>query len=455
MSSHPPNDSESAISLRSSSLRPSAPSIIRHVRCLHIPPMIQNRPSAFGIQPSTIQPSAIQPSTIGTFHHSARAMFSRPPNDSKSAISLRPSSLRRFSLRPSAFGHSAFVHQPSAIQPSAIGTFYHSARAMSSYPPNDSESAFQPSAISLRPFSLRPSGPSIIRHVRCLHIPPMIRNRPSAFRHSAFGHSTFGHRHLLSFGTCDVFTSPPMIQNRPSAFGHSAFGHPAFGHSAFGHSAFDYQPSAIQPLAIGTFYHSARAMSSHPPNDSESAFSLRPFSLRSSSLRPSAFGHSAFGHSTFGHQSSAISLRPSAFGHSAFDHSAFGPSAIQPSAIQPSAISLRPFSIWPSAFGHSAFGHSAFGHQPSAIGTFHHSERAMSSHPPNDSESASGLRPFSLRPSEPSIIRLSANMTERYISSYLVSLVYTIFDQATRSNSRRSKESHIGILQEVKAPPHL
>ncbi|CAB4305749.1 unnamed protein product [Prunus armeniaca] len=34
-------------------------------------------------------------------------------------------------------------------------------------------------------------------------------------------------------------------------------------------------------------------------------------------------------------------------------------------------------------------------------------------------------------------------------------IVYTIFDQATRSNSRQSKESHIGILQEVKAPPHL
>ncbi|CAL2224493.1 unnamed protein product [Prunus armeniaca] len=58
--------------------------------------------------------------------------------------------------RPSAFGH----------QPSAIGTFHHSARAMSSHPPNDSESAF----------SLRPTA--------------------------------FGHQHLPSFGACDVFTSP-------------------------------------------------------------------------------------------------------------------------------------------------------------------------------------------------------------------------------------------------------
>ncbi|CAL2279481.1 unnamed protein product [Prunus armeniaca] len=255
-------------------------------------------------------------------------------------------------------------------------------------------------------FNLRPSAPSIIRHVR----PPMIQNRPSAFGHpafghqpsaiqdsaislrpSAFGHSVFGHRHHLSFGTCDVFTSPPMIRNRPSAFGIQP--------SAI-------QPLAIQPSAIGTFYHSARAMSSHPPNDSESAFSLRPSSLRPFSIRPfslrpsafghqnrpsafghSAFGHSAFGHPSFGYQPSAISLRPFSIPPfslrpSAFGHSAFGPSAIQPSAIQPSSISLRP----------SAFGHSAFGHQPSAIGTFHHSERAMSSHPPNDSESAFGHR---------------------------------------------------------------
>ncbi|CAL2274442.1 unnamed protein product [Prunus armeniaca] len=130
MSSHPPNDSESAFGLQhpsTISLRPSAfgtlrsfgvcdvftspqcfgiglrhPSIIQRVRCLHIPPMIQNRPSA-------------------PFHHSMRAMSSHPPNDSESAFST---------LQPSVFGH-----QPSA-------PFNHSAHTMSSHPPNDSASAF-------------------------------------------------------------------------------------------------------------------------------------------------------------------------------------------------------------------------------------------------------------------------------------------------------------------------
>ncbi|CAL8076551.1 unnamed protein product [Prunus armeniaca] len=155
--------------------------------------MIRNRPSAFGHQPSA----------IGTFHHSARTMSSHPP---------------MIRNRPSAFGHR---HLPSF---GACDVFTS---------PNDSESAF----------SLRPSAPSIIRRVRYLHIPPMIRNRPSAFGHQpsaiqpsdiSLRPSAFGHRHLPSFGACDVFTSP---------------------------------------------------------NDSESAFHLRPFSLRPFSLRPSAFGH--------------------------------------------------------------------------------------------------------------------------------------------------------------------
>ncbi|KAL6277646.1 hypothetical protein ACE6H2_021247 [Prunus campanulata] len=74
----------------------------------------------------------------------------------------------------------------------ALGTSYnrpstphhHSACAMSSHPPNDSASAF----------GLR--HPIIIWRVRCLHIPPMIRHRPSAFGTPS------------SFGACDVFTSP-------------------------------------------------------------------------------------------------------------------------------------------------------------------------------------------------------------------------------------------------------
>ncbi|CAL8177004.1 unnamed protein product [Prunus armeniaca] len=238
----PPNDSESAFSLRPSSLRPSslrpsAPSIIRRVQCLHIPSMIGNRPSAFGHQPSAIQPSA--PSIIRRVRclHIPPMIRNRPSAFGIQPLAIQPSaihpsafSLRPFNLRPSApsiirrvrclhipqmirnrpsaFGHPAFGHSTFGVQPSAIGTFHHSARAMSSHPPNDSESAF-----SHRPSSLRPSAPFIIRRVRCLHIPPMIRNRPSAFGHpafdhSAFGHSAFGHRHLPSFGACDVFTSP-------------------------------------------------------------------------------------------------------------------------------------------------------------------------------------------------------------------------------------------------------
>ncbi|CAL2270104.1 unnamed protein product [Prunus armeniaca] len=84
--------------------------------------------------------------------------------------------------------------------------------------------------------------PSIIRHVRCLHISPMIRNRPSAF----------GLRHPSIIRRVRCLHIPQMIWNRPSAFGP----HP----SAFGH-----QPSA-------PFDHSARAMPSHPPNDSASTF---------------------------------------------------------------------------------------------------------------------------------------------------------------------------------------
>ncbi|CAL2270776.1 unnamed protein product [Prunus armeniaca] len=93
--------------------------------------MIRNRPPAFGHQPSA----------IGTFHHSARAMSSHPPNDSESAISLR--------------------HQPSAIS-----TFHHSARAMSSHPPNDSESAIslRPSTFGHSAISLRPSPSALCHH---------------------------------------------------------------------------------------------------------------------------------------------------------------------------------------------------------------------------------------------------------------------------------------------------
>ncbi|KAL6283006.1 hypothetical protein ACE6H2_013935 [Prunus campanulata] len=109
MSSHPPNDSASAFSLR----HPSVP-----------------------------------------LHHSTRAMSSHPPNDSASTFCLRPSA-----------------------------PLHHSARAMSSHPPNDSASAF----------GIR--HPCIIRRVRCLHIPPMIRHLSSAFGT------------LASFGACDVFTS--------------------------------------------------------------------------------------------------------------------------------------------------------------------------------------------------------------------------------------------------------
>ncbi|KAL6285773.1 hypothetical protein ACE6H2_010163 [Prunus campanulata] len=61
---------------------------------------------------------------------------------------------------------------------------HHSARAMSSHPPNDSASAF-----GLRHHF-------IIRRVRCSHIPPMIRHPPSAFGT------------ISSFGACDVLTSP-------------------------------------------------------------------------------------------------------------------------------------------------------------------------------------------------------------------------------------------------------
>ncbi|CAL9003827.1 unnamed protein product [Prunus brigantina] len=176
---------------------------------------------------------------------------------------------------------------------------------MSLHPPNDSESAFGhlPSAISdafgtLPSFgALRPSVPSIIRRMRYLHIPLMIRNRPSAFGHSAFSLRPSVPSIIRRMRYLHI---PPMIRNRPSAFGHSAFGH---------------QPLAIQPLAIGTFHHLARAMSSHPPNDSESAFSLQ--------LRPSAFCRVlpfSLRPSAFGHQPPAISLRPSApFHHLACD----------------------------------------------------------------------------------------------------------------------------------------
>ncbi|CAL2224494.1 unnamed protein product [Prunus armeniaca] len=204
-----PNDSESAFHLRPFSLRPSAPSIIQRVRCLHIPPMIRNRPSAFGHR------------HLPSF--GAYDVFTSP-NDSKSAISLRTL----------AFGHR---HLPSF---GACDVFTS---------PNDSESAFslRPSAFGLQPsaISLRPSAPSIIRRVRCLHIPPMIRNRPSAFGHQpsaiqpsdiSLRPSAFGHRHLPSFGACDVFTSPNDSESafhlrpfslRPSAFGHRHI--PSFG----------------------------------------------------------------------------------------------------------------------------------------------------------------------------------------------------------------------------------
>ncbi|CAL8076549.1 unnamed protein product [Prunus armeniaca] len=216
MSSHPPNDSESAFSLR-----PSAPSIIRRVRCPHIPPMIRNRPSAFGRQPSAIQTSdiSLRPSAFGHRHlpsFGACDVFTSP-NDSESAFHLRPFSLRTSAPsiirrvrclhippmtrnRPSSFGH----------QPSAIGTIHHSARPMSSHSPLFQCPSAEPFGTPTR--SLRPSAPSIIRRVRCLHIPPMIRNRPSAFGHqpSAFNlrPSAFGHRHLPTFGASDVFTSP-------------------------------------------------------------------------------------------------------------------------------------------------------------------------------------------------------------------------------------------------------
>ncbi|CAL8998247.1 unnamed protein product [Prunus brigantina] len=143
-SASPSELTASAFSLRPSAFGLRHPSVIRRVRCLHIPPMIRNRPSAFSLQPSV------------PFHHSARAMSSHPTNDSESAFSLRPST---FGLRH----------------------------------------------------------PSVIRRVRCLHIPPMIRNRPSAFGHQP---SAFGLRHPSVIRRVRCLHIPPMIRNRPSAFGH-------------------------------------------------------------------------------------------------------------------------------------------------------------------------------------------------------------------------------------------
>ncbi|CAL9025453.1 unnamed protein product [Prunus brigantina] len=74
----------------------------------------------------------------------------------------------------------------------------------------------RPSAFCLR-------HPCIIRRVGCLHIPPVIRHPSIIWRVRCL--------HI-----------PPMIRNRPST----------------------------------SFHHSARAMSPHPPNDSESAFVILP-----------------------------------------------------------------------------------------------------------------------------------------------------------------------------------
>ncbi|KAL6279592.1 hypothetical protein ACE6H2_016473 [Prunus campanulata] len=137
------------------------------------------------------------------------------PFTSPQIIGHQPSAFGAISLQPSAIGHQPSAtslrrHQPSAIshQPSVFFLFSLGQTLCAFLAPSVGSDTKHYVVLlhecSRHPFEPCPrhllqsafGTPYIIRPVRCLLIPPMIRHLPSAFGTPS------------SFGACDVFTSP-------------------------------------------------------------------------------------------------------------------------------------------------------------------------------------------------------------------------------------------------------